>query len=184
MAVSLYDGATEYVLACATGGTDVYRYDSDGTNEALCTISGTAIGTGATRMGYDPSTGYVYIMDGSDKASTTIRRYTFTGTTLTFVDTITLSTAPLNLGRTQMWIGANYIVIEQDTNNSLDFHRYGKDSGTEIEASMAYNFSTTQQSGQYLRHPVNLAGYLVTEIQAGADVNIFFIKFSPDDLPF
>lgn len=150
---------TEYILAFATGGTTPYRYDSNGQNETSCTFSGTTITTGAERIGYDPLTGYIYIMDDSSRTGTTIKRYTLSGTVLTYVDTITLDTAPSGIGHILMWIGKNYLVLLEGTTGDKDIVRYNKDTGAKIDA---INDSVIRGQGGFTPHPQTNDAYLCT----------------------
>lgn len=137
-------GTTEYILAFATGGTTCYRYNADGTSETACSFSGTAITTGAQRIGFSKDQGYVYIMDAATMAGTTIKRYTFAGTTLTYVDTVTLSAAPASAGTRNMYIGATYLIFGDALTNAsrVTYQRYGRNSGT-ITTSKDWGHGTT-----------------------------------------
>lgn len=125
-------GSTEYVIASAAGGTTLYRYDADGQNEAAITVSGTSL-TGCQRLGYDETTGYVYMQDAANMAGTAIKRFTFSNVTLTYVDTVTLSGAPANAGSEIMWVGATNLcfVDAYPATNRATWQRYGKNSGTQ-----------------------------------------------------
>ena len=140
---TVLDGTTERLIGFAAGGTNAYRYDLDGQNEAVISFSGTAITTGAQRIGYSPGLGYVYIQDGADRAATAVKRYTFSGTTLTYVDTVTLSVAPAAGGCRQMWIGAVNLAIQDNNQNSsrVTFQRYGRTTGTQT-ASVDWGHGT------------------------------------------
>lgn len=183
VAARVPDGSTDYVLAFASGGTACYRYNADGTTETAVTFSGTAITTGAYRIGYDPNTGYVYIQDGASKAATAVKRYTFAGSTLTYVDTITLGTAPDNSGCNQMFIGANYLCIDDSTNsNTVDIKRYGKNSGTLIDDNTwgGWAVSTQKVGDGGAVHP-NKEYYVITETTNDNVEDIKFIRWSVDD---
>lgn len=136
VACRVTDGATEYLLAFAYTGTTVKRYDADGSNETSVTFSGQAVATGAIRIGFDGT--HVWIQDGSNGTSTTIRKYTFTGTVLTFVATVTLSQAPIDhFGTSQQMIGTpTYLLIASATSFSAGaqtINVYNKSTGTFVE---------------------------------------------------
>jgi len=125
-------GTTEYIIAFADGATSGYRYDADGQNEsAALTISGTTL-TGTRRLAYNEASGYVYLQDGASQASTTVKRFTFSGTTLTYVDTITLDTAPTSGSCRYMWIGETHIVIAGTVTNAslVNWERFLISDGT------------------------------------------------------
>jgi hypothetical protein len=125
------DAGVEYLLGVASGGTAVKRYDDDGTNETAVTVSGTSL-TGIYRVGYSQADAVVYAQDGASADSTSIKRFTFAGSTLTYVDTITLSAAPTTGGSPCLiWIGqTNLAIVESYPNNSSAvFKRYDKDTG-------------------------------------------------------
>jgi hypothetical protein len=182
LACRVPDGATDYVLAFAAGGTACYRYAADGTTETAVTFSGTAITTGAYRIGYDPNTGYVYIQDGANKAATAIKRYTFSGSTLTYVDTITLGTAPDNSGSGCMFIGASYLCIDDSASGTtVDIKRYGKNSGTLIDDNTWGGWAaSTQHPVNGFVHP-NKHYYLITEQVNDNTGNLKAVKWSVDD---
>lgn len=164
------DGTTEYILGFAIGGTVCYRYADDGTGETLVTISGTGITTGAQRIGYDKERGYVYIMDGASEASTTIKRYTFAGSTLTYVDTITLSVAPAAGGPLNMWIGSTYLIMGDAYTNAsrVDYQRYGRDSGVQASSkTWGHGTSGVNFVGHMIRMDDN-ALLFATENDTGA----------------
>lgn len=127
------DGNTERVIAFADGGTSGYRYNYDGSNETVVTVSGTTL-NGVRRIGYDNNSGMVYIQDGAGYDSTTIMRFTFSGSTLTYVDSITLSAAPSinNPSCHLIFVGSTYLAFEDGvTNNSrVTFKRYNKTTGS------------------------------------------------------
>lgn len=141
------DGSTEYLLAAAAGGTTVYRYSATGGTETSCTFSGTAPGA-IRRMGYDPVQGYVYIQDGSNKNATTIKRYTFSGSVLTNINSdVTLGTAPnQNGGSGLMYVGSTYLIIDDNAaKNYIKLRRYGKNSGTQVDyTNLGYGDATNQ----------------------------------------
>jgi hypothetical protein len=59
-------------------------------NGSTATISGTAPASNACTLGHDPTNSYLLVLD----SATTIKRYSgIAGTTITFVDSITLDTA-------------------------------------------------------------------------------------------
>lgn len=139
---------TERVLGFAQTGTTCYGYDADGQNEVTITISGVTL-TGAQRMGYNQTSKRVYLMNGSDKASTTIYRFRFYNNTLTYVDTITLSAAPATGGCNHIWIGSTYLVFsDAATSNALAvYQRYAIATGT-IASSVSWG--NTSSSVIYL----------------------------------
>lgn len=175
------DSGTEYIIAAAAGGTDIYRYANDGSGETTFTFSGTAITTGARRMGWDPNTGYIYIMDGANKAATAVKRYTVSGTVLTYVDTITLSAAPANLGSTCMFIGASYLCIDDSSDqNRVEFDRYGKASGTLIDSfASGGTVAATLRAQQLVIHP-NKHAYILMETSGDSSEDLMFIRWSVD----
>lgn len=135
VATRVMSSSTEYIIASAAGGTSLYRYNADGQTETAITISGTTL-TGCRRLGYDETTGYVYMQDGANQAATTVKRFTFSGSTLTYVDTITLSAAPANAGSTVMWVGTTNLcfVDAYSVTNKATWQRYGKNSGTQTSS--------------------------------------------------
>lgn len=172
----------EYIIAFADGGTAPFRYDLDGQNEAAISFSGTAVSTGATRIGFDPGDKKVYVTDAADKSGTAVRRYTITGTTATFVDTITLSAAPANAGHIQMFVGDNFLIIDDSASNTTaDFHRYGKDSGTEQD-NPSFGGVAPGRRGTLVQHP-NKEWYMLFELDNSATM-LMFMKWTMDDLSF
>ena len=144
----MVSGSTDYIISADSGGggTTFKRYDADGQNETSVTISGTTF-TAIARTGYHASTGYVYVQDGT-LASTSIKRFTFSGSTLTYVDTITLNSAPANAGTSFIWIGdTNLCFIDgypsSPNKNKTTWQRYNKTTGTQAASREFGSMSTT-----------------------------------------
>ena len=171
----------EFIMAFATGGTSAYRYDPDGTDEAACSFSGTAITTGAQRIGFDPTNGYIYIMDGANKASTDVHRYTLTATTLTYVDAITLDTAPDNSGSNVMWLGKNYLVIDDSAGSTyVDIKRYSKAGVLADDTSyLAGTASNCMRSPNLVIHPGTNHCYILGSTEYNSPHNIGTFHFTP-----
>jgi hypothetical protein len=153
------DNGTEYVLAFASPGTTPYRYSYDGTGEQVITVSGTGIDTRVYHMAWDKTNGYFYFHDGAASTSTSVKRYTISGTTITYVDTITLGSAPGNSGAKGAYIGANYFVIDDDVSgNTNRFKRYDKSTGNFVDT-----FTITppnNPSNRIITHPSTGISYL------------------------
>lgn len=177
------DSGTEYILSFATGGTAPYRYSALGASETACSFSGTAVATGAQRIGYDFNTGYVYIMDGASRAATDVKRYTFSGTTLTYVDAVTLSAAPAATGSRVMFIGAtNLCIFDDAANTTPDMHRYGKSSGTQADnPTWSASGSSDSHAECMIIHPNTKEGYLLCELDTGTTKALQGMYWSPDD---
>lgn len=124
---------TDYIVALSLAGTSAYRYTSTFGSETLLTISGTTL-TGAQRIGWDGT--YVYIQDGTDSASTTVKRFTLSGTTLTYYDTITLGTAPTDtgsLGYQIVFTATELLFFDVDTNSAQTINVYLISDGSLVE---------------------------------------------------
>lgn len=121
----VFDGSTEYLLGAASAGTTIYRYSITGTGEAACTVSGATL-VGVRRIGWDGT--YVYVQDdATNDAGTAIKKFTFAGTTLTYVSTITLGTAPTDTSSAcrQMIINSTHIMfIDVDTSSGQTLRTY------------------------------------------------------------
>ena len=180
IATPVYDGSTEYVVAAAYGGTALYRYDNDGTNESSITVSGTTL-TGVYRLGYNKDDAEVYLQDGTDQASTTIKVFTFAGTTLTYDRTVTLDTAPANAGPFAMFIGSNYVCIEDSTStNTVDIRRYDKGTGAQVDDLTWGLWSTGQQHSQSMVNIDTNDYYIVTEGDSENNESLRLIRLNPD----
>lgn len=87
------NSSTDYMLGSNVGNTALIRVTSAGASAATITISGTAPSTYQAPKTYDYTNNYVMLMDST--SSTTIRRYSVSGTTFTNINSnITLSSAP------------------------------------------------------------------------------------------
>lgn len=98
----------------ACGSTSVYQLtDSDSPVQNLCTVSGTTLGT---IRGMDSDGTYLYILD----SATSLKRFTVSGTTLTYIDTITLATS-INKG---IVVTATNIYGHDDSNPILTLYKF------------------------------------------------------------
>lgn len=130
------DSGTEYVLGAALAGTAIYRYDNAGGNEASVTVSGTTL-VGVRRMGYDGTN--VYIQDdATNAAGTAVKKFTISGTTLTYVSTITLGTAPTGTSSTtstRILLTTTYLLfVDVVTASAQTINVYNKSTGTLVTA--------------------------------------------------
>jgi hypothetical protein len=127
-------------------GTDIWTSDSNGTpgnriqkNGAAVTISGTAPAAGILGLGHDPTNSYLLALD----STTTIKRYSgISGTTITFVSTITLDTAVTLSNFFYDNTNSRYICIDTTANVVRRFNA----SGTTIDTA-AYTCADTNIVG-------------------------------------
>lgn len=150
----LYD--TDYDSVSRTGdngqavvwiGSDNWGFYDDSTaapriekNDALVTISGTAPSATSAALGHDPTNSYLLVMD----STTRIRRYSgIAGTTITYVDSITLSNAVDNtVGFVFDDVNTEYLAVDTSSNLIRIFNS----SGTQID-TVSYSFDDTDLRG-------------------------------------
>jgi hypothetical protein len=171
-------GSTDYLLGCANGSATFKRYNSDGTTETAITFSGTAP-TAARRIGFDPLTGYILIADGTTKAATNIKRYTISGTTLTNINSdLTLNVAPNNDGTSHMFVGQNYIIINDVSSPSAPrYRKYDKTTGASVDTTTMSYFSGSYNAGMIIS--TNNKMYLPI-YRASAPTGLSFFLFEID----
>lgn len=186
VAISVYDGATEYVIAAAYGGTALYRYDADDFgNETLITISGVSLTDEIRRIGYSKADGEVYIQDATSLAGTRIHVFTFAGSTLTWDRTITLDTAPGSGGNqySPMHIGANYLTLTYGASDSeFDLMRYNKSTGALVDTWSGYDAATSQQASATVVNVDTNDLYIITEPENATTGSMWLIKITPDSV--
>lgn len=134
------------VSGCLFIGTDSWTANNDSTagarimkNGVSVTISGTTPSASA-QLGHDPTNSYLLLLD----STTTIKRYSgISGTTITYVDSITLDTA-VSSSAGFMFDNTNsrYICIDS-TNNVI---RRFNSSGTTVD-TVAYTISEATMVG-------------------------------------
>ena len=169
---------TDYLIGFATGGTTGYRYDTDFGNESVITVSGTTI-VGARRIGYDGT--HVYIQDdATNDVGTSVKRFTMAGTTLTYVDTITLGTAPTDTssnGR-QILIGAtHFLFFDSDTNANQTIRVYDK-SGTQV---LTQTFANADSNPTFMHDDAEpTKGYNLMMVGASGQEKLYFVPFNYD----
>lgn len=127
-------------------GTDYWGSDGESTSQCISkngtdvTISGTAPSAVSPVLGHDPTNSYLLVKD----TTTTIKRYSgISGTTITFVSTITLANAcDQDVGFVYDNTNQRYICADK-TNNLI---RVFSSSGT-LVTSVAYTFDDTNLRG-------------------------------------
>lgn len=132
---------------CELGiGSDIWVSNNNATagnriekNSSAVTISGTTP-SASPMLGHDPTLSYLLVMDATNR----IRRYSgIAGTTITFVDSITLDTAvTMTVGFLFDNTNSRYICL--DTTNNL-IRRFNS-AGTTID-TVSYTFSDTNVKG-------------------------------------
>lgn len=130
------------------------RVDADLTNLTAITFSGT---TGYGSLGWDQANSYLLILSGT----TTVRRYTISGTTITYVDAITLSNAVNQNAKGFLFDGTNY--YGYDSANSL--LRKFNSSGTQLTTVNIGNISAVCGI-------LKLGGILHLAVRANTDFSV------------
>lgn len=127
-------------------GTDYFTRDNESASQCIAkngsdvTISGTAPSTSDVILGHDPTNSYLLVKD----STTTIKRYSgISGTTLTFVSTITLANACDQSVGFVFDDTNDYYICADKTNNLI---RVFNSSGTQVTTA-AYTFDDTNLRG-------------------------------------
>ena len=171
------DGATEYILATSTSFTGAYHYDIDFTNETSVSFSGTGILSGARRIGYGGTN--VWIQDGANDASTVVRKYTFSGSTLTNVADVTLGTAPSDTASNgkQIIETATYILFfDTDGANAQTIKVYNKTTGTQVDS---FTFADGENMvGLLHKWDEETKAYIVKQIDTAGTAKVRLVPFN------
>ena len=161
---------TDYMVGANDAASTLYRWDSDGQNRATMSFSGTAP-TNISRIGWDVTNGYLLIMDSANKAGTTIRRYTLSGTTATNIaSNLTLSAAPANAGMATMYIGATYIVMEDSGSGNCTWQRYDL-TGTKVDTITGLGGANTNGFA------IDVVGNKMYLCTLGSSTMVYFVLF-------
>lgn len=156
-----YEGGADYSITKTSAANSLTRSSFSTGTTGLMTISGTAPGTYGTIMAWDKANSYLLIREG---ATTQIRRYTISGTTVTNINSdITLSANPT--GAASMWVvGSEIWIIDWDgSKNSL--LKYSM-AGTQLSATP---FATAQNFMVIKNYN---ADYLEMLVQCGATSSV------------
>lgn len=130
--VPYVDSGTYYFVGITSGTPDSwYRYDDDFTNETLLTSTGatdvTTLASGVSD--WNASENELWFLDAVN--STTIRRYTISGTTITNASTATLTLDTAPTAAKVMIITATALYIIDDTGNDYQLRTYNKTTGAQ-----------------------------------------------------
>jgi len=132
----------------AGGGASMSRLTEDLSTAAACSFSGTS---GHGSLAYDNANSYLLILDGT----TSVKRYTISGTTITYVDTITLSTGLTSRTPAFMYDGDYYWGYSAGTMRKYD--KLGTQSG---------NLSIGETDTNIIKGLIKLQGILYLAIEA------------------
>lgn len=131
-----YSPTLKFLMAGEAASPTIYSYDANSTltSETALTVSGTTL---ANCLGLTADSTYVYIM----VTTSSVKRFTLSGSTLTFVNTITLGTAT---GR-YLAVDGTYL-YSMDAANSK-YYLYDKVAGTTSQTRTIPNLTTTNFRG-------------------------------------
>lgn len=152
-----------YAYGAAGAATDVYRYDNGGAGETLMTFSGTA----PTNIGCVGSNDTNLFVQEGGVSGTSIYQYSISGTTLTYVSTITLDTAPTS--SLAMMVNASYIFM-----TASDRVRNYNLSGV-LQETRTFTFPVGQQLRSMSRSPSGKTFLLATQSNVANDQPAWYL---------
>lgn len=156
---------SKFLMASEAVTPTVYSYDGTSTltTETAVTISGTTI---ATCLGLATDNTYVYIM----VTTSSVKYFTFAGSTLTFVGTITLGTAT----ERYLAVDTNYFYSMDATNTK--YYVYNKTTGTTVSTLTVPNLTTTNFRGLTIDPDGKLRQLMSSRVIGAATTNQWFIS--------
>jgi hypothetical protein len=132
------EGGTEYAMGVAGSPADIKRAALADFSTVSMSFSGEAPSSLYVPKAYCSTDGYIYMLNST--SGTTVKKYSVSGTTLTFVEDLTLSDAPV--AAELMMISGDQLIIE-DREATYDFYIkvYNLTTGVlESSQKLSYNY--------------------------------------------